>query len=199
MYGFLFRFFSFFADKTGGNILFVKPKVLLGSLVLGLSSGTCSTVPTTANNVQPLSEKENDVESIIEMNKEDDLSCYIVVPPKKESGFLFNGNKVFSNVEQMPKFPGGDEAIMKFISENVNYPNVMCYEGGGPEGRVVLKFVVNEDGSVSDIAIVKSLDLLCDKEAIRVVSLMPKFIPGKQNGEVCKVWFYLPVSFRKQF
>jgi len=178
LYDCLFRFFSFFADKTGGNSFFVKPKVFLGSLILGLSSGSCSTVLTTANNVQPQSEKKDVIKPIANTNREE-IFCY--------------------HVEQMPQFPGGEIALMKYLNKNVNYPNIMCYDGGGPEGRVVLRFRINEDGSVSDIAVVKSLDSLCDKEAIRVVSLMPKWIPGKQNDVVCKVWYNLPVQFRRQY
>jgi len=177
LYGFLFRFFSFLADKTGGNSLFVKPKVLLGSLVLGLCSESCSTVPTTANNVQPQSEKKDVIKSIANTNREE-IFCY--------------------HIEQMPQFPGGEKAMMEFLSKNSNYANVISSDGRKPAGRVVLKFAINEDGSISDITVVRSLDSLCDKEAIRVVSLMPKFIPGKQNGEVCKVWYNLPIDFRGQ-
>ena len=173
LYGFLFRFFSFFADKTGGNIFFVKPKMVLGSLILGLSA--CSTIQTVADNVQLQSENKNDIKSDANVNSEQ-VFCYVT--------------------EQMPQFPGGEKALMAFIYDNLKYDTIaMCYNGVA--GRVVLRFVINEDGSVSDITVARSLDPLLDKEAIRVVELMPKWIPGKQNGEVCKVWYNLPVTFKR--
>jgi protein TonB len=97
----------------------------------------------------------------------------------------------------MPEFQGGNKALIKFISDNLKYDSIaMCYNG--VEGRVTLKFLIHEDGSVSDIVVVRSLDPALDKEAIRIVRLMPKWIPGKQNGELCTVWYNLPIQFRRQ-
>ena len=192
LYGFLFRFFSFFADKTGGNIFFVKPKVLLGSLVLGLSSGLYSQVP-----VKSQSKNKNDVQSKLQvkdtiqsqLESKDTIPSYVNTnrPPEV---FCYH-------VEQSPQFPGGEKALLQFIHDNLKYPtdSATCYQGIA--GRVVLKFVVTEDGSLSDIQVVKSLDPACDREAIRVVELMPKWIPGKQLERVCRVYYNLPISFDK--
>ena len=155
--------------------------MLLGSLVLGLSSGNCSTTDLTKkDNIQPKLENKNDVRPILEYRN--------YVEPVSEKIFCYH-------TEQPPQFPGGENALMKFIKENVNYSNVISSDGKKPVGRVTLKFAVNEDGSVSEIVVIKGLDPACDKEAVRVVKLMPKFIPGKQSGEVCKTWFILPVYF----
>jgi len=174
LYGILFRFFSFLADKTEGNSLFVKPKVLLGSMIVGLSSGSCSTTDLIKiDNIQPQSENMT-VENANASTNKDEIFCY--------------------HTEQPPQFPGGEIALFKYMSDSLSHPVVgTCYQG--IPGRVVLKFVVNEDGSISDITVLKSLEPYCDKEAIRVVSLMPEWIPGKQNGEVCKIWYILPVYF----
>ncbi len=105
-------------------------------------------------------------------------------------------NKIFEVVEQMPTFPGGMSALMQYLSRNIKYPAVA--EENGIQGRVICSFVVERDGSVSDIRIAKSVDPSLDKEAIRVVSAMPKWIPGRQNGQSVRVKYTLPVTFRLQ-
>ena len=104
--------------------------------------------------------------------------------------------KVFEVVEQMPSFPGGDVALMQYLSKNIKYPPVA--EEMGIQGRVICTFVVERDGSVSDIRIARSVDPSLDKEAIRVVSGMPRWIPGRQNGQMVRVKYTLPVTFRLQ-
>ena len=112
------------------------------------------------------------------------------VKPREEE------NKVFEVVEQMPSFPGGSGALMQYLSKNIKYPPVA--EENGIQGRVVCSFVVERDGSVSDVRILKGVDPSLDKEAIRVVSAMPKWIPGRQNGQMVRVKYNLPVTFRLQ-
>ena len=101
--------------------------------------------------------------------------------------------KVFDVVEQSPEFPGGNEALFKYLSSNVKYL-VMAQEKG-LQGRVIVQFVVRKDGSISDIQVVRSIDLALDNEAIRVITQMPKWIPGKQGGNAVNVKYILPVSF----
>jgi len=103
-------------------------------------------------------------------------------------------NKVFQVVEQMPEFPGGDEAMMKFIQKNIQYPDME--RENDIQGRVVVGFVVNEDGSLTDINVKKGVSSGIDKEALRVVKLLPKFKPGKQQGKTVKVAFVLPIMFK---
>jgi len=111
-------------------------------------------------------------------------------PPKEEE------TKVFDVVEQMPSFPGGPSALMQYLSSNIKYPVVA--EENGVQGRVVCTFVVEKDGSITDVRVIKSVDPSLDKEAMRVVKSMPKWIPGKQNGSAVRVKYTVPVTFRLQ-
>ena len=108
-----------------------------------------------------------------------------------------NENDIFIIVETMPEFPGGQQAMMKFIAENVQYPaNAM---EKGIQGRVICQFVVEKDGKPSNIQVVRtSGDASLDKEAVRVIGTMPKWKPGIQRGKPVRVTFTLPVSFRLQ-
>ncbi len=110
------------------------------------------------------------------------------VKPKEEE------NKVFDVVEQMPSFPGGQGALMNYLNSNIKYPVIA--EENGIQGRVVVQFVVGKDGSISNVHVVKSVDPSLDKEAVRVVKNMPRWIPGKQNGQSVTVRYTLPVTFR---
>ena len=112
------------------------------------------------------------------------------VKPKEEE------TKIFTVVEQMPSFPGGEAALMQYLSKNIKYPPFA--EENNIQGRVICTFVVERDGSVSDIRIAKSVDPSLDKEAVRVVSAMPRWIPGRQNGQMVRVKYTLPVTFRLQ-
>lgn len=105
-------------------------------------------------------------------------------------------NKVFDVVEQMPSFPGGPNALNQYLSNNVKYPVVA--QENGVQGRVVVSFVVERDGSITDVKVVRSVDPSLDREASRVVSSMPKWIPGKQNGSPVRVKYNVPVSFKLQ-
>ena len=96
--------------------------------------------------------------------------------------------------EEMPKFPGGDKALIEFLQKNVKYP--VEAQKKGVEGRVVVNFVVEKDGSLTEIKTVKSVDPLLDEEAVRVVSAMPKWEPGKQKGKPVRVKYNVPISFK---
>ncbi|WP_338336112.1 TonB family protein [Marseilla massiliensis] len=104
--------------------------------------------------------------------------------------------KVFDVVEQMPQFPGGDAALFEYLSTHIKYPTIA--EENGVQGRVIVTFVVERDGSITDVKVVKSVDPSLDKEASRVVAGMPKWIPGKQNGSAVRVKYTVPVTFRLQ-
>jgi protein TonB len=110
--------------------------------------------------------------------------------PKEEE------TKVFDVVEQMPEFPGGQAALLKWISDNIKYPAIA--EENGIQGRVVCTFVVERDGSVTDVQVARSIDPSLDKEAVRVLKKMPHWIPGKQNGSAVRVKYTVPVTFRLQ-
>lgn len=104
--------------------------------------------------------------------------------------------KVFDVVEQMPSFPGGPSALMEWLSNNVKYPVVA--QENGVQGRVVVSFVVERDGSITDVKVVRGVDPSLDREASRVVRAMPHWIPGKQNGSAVRVKYNVPVAFRLQ-
>lgn len=104
--------------------------------------------------------------------------------------------EVFQSVEQMPQFPGGEAELLKWISSHLKYPT-MAMENG-IQGRVVVRFVVTKDGSIGEVVVARSKDPDLDREAIRVVKALPKFIPGKMNGQPVSVWYTLPVNFKLQ-
>ena len=109
-------------------------------------------------------------------------------PPKVEE------NKVFDMVEEMPSFPGGQAALMQFLLSNTHYPAVA--QENGVQGRVTVSFVVEKDGSITDVQVARSADPSLDKEAVRVVKSMPRWTPGRQNGSTVRVKFNVPVTFR---
>ena len=104
--------------------------------------------------------------------------------------------EVFTIVETMPKFPGGETALRKFLADNIRYPTLA--QENGIQGKVVIEFIIGKDGGVYDIQVSRSVEASLDKEALRVVNLMPKWIPGKKNGKTVKVKYFLPIMFRFQ-
>jgi periplasmic protein TonB len=114
--------------------------------------------------------------------------------PVKEVVDNGNDDQIYTVVEQQPEFPGGTEAMMKFIQRNMKYPP--SARRMGTEGRVFIGFVVNNDGKIQDIQTVKGISTDCDNEAKRVVAMMPNWKPGKQNGRAVRVRFVLPVNFK---
>lgn len=144
-------------------------------------------------------QKDNSVMSTFTQAGSDDINLIkehkeevVQEKPREEK----KKEEVFSHVEQMPKFPGGDAELYKFISNNLNYP-AMAIENN-VQGRVVVQFVVTKDGSIGNVKVVRSVDRDLDNEAIRVCKKLPKFIPGKQNGQPVNVWYTLPVTFKLQ-
>ena len=104
--------------------------------------------------------------------------------------------EVFTAVEQMPQFPGGEAELLKYIASHIKYPTMAAENN--IQGRVVVKFVVKKDGSVGEVQVLRGKDPDLDKEAVRVVRTLPKFIPGKMNGQAVSVWFTLPINFKLQ-
>lgn len=113
-------------------------------------------------------------------------------PPKH----VVEETKIFTVVEQMPMYPGGDAALMGYLRDNIKYPTVAAENG--VQGRVVVGFVVERDGSITDVNILRGVDPSLDREAMRVVKSMPRWNPGKQNGSAVRVKYQCPVSFRLQ-
>ncbi|XZF13368.1 energy transducer TonB [Chitinophagaceae bacterium MMS25-I14] len=111
----------------------------------------------------------------------------------QESDSVKGNPQVFSFVEQMPEFPGGNDKIGKYLGEHIRYPKEA--QRKDIQGKVLAKFVVNEDGSLSNIKILEGVGGGCSEEVIRVISGMPAWKPGKQNGKYVKTFFTLPVTF----
>ena len=97
-------------------------------------------------------------------------------------------------VEELPAFPGGEIALMRFLSDNMKYPKVA--RESGIQGRVVVQFVVGSDGSICNAKVIRSIDPYLDKEALRVVSVMPRWKPGMQKGKPVRVQYTMPLMFR---
>ena len=104
--------------------------------------------------------------------------------------------EIFRSVEQMPQFPGGEAALMKYLQSHINYPPMAAENN--IQGRVVVQFVVDKTGKVGEVKVVRSVDKDLDKEAVRVCKSLPKFTPGRQNGQAVSVWYTLPVTFKLQ-
>lgn len=131
-------------------------------------------------------DKGTDDRNVVRIHKEE-----IVVEEKKPVE-----EKVFTAVEQMPQFPGGDGELLKHIQKNLKYPPVAMENN--IQGRVVVQFVVTKTGKVGEVKVVRGKDPDLDKEAVRVVKTLPDFIPGKMNGQAVAVWYTLPITFKLQ-
>ncbi len=143
---------------------------------------------------------EEKVDTRMEIKTEDDQTqrqteVYIPPPPPKPKQEEVT-EEIFVVVEEQPEFPGGQAAMMKFLSDNIRYP-VIAQENG-IQGRVICNFVVERDGSITDVQVVRGQDPSLDREAIRVIQQMPRWKPGKQRGSAVRVRFTLPVVFRLQ-
>lgn len=139
-------------------------------------------------------DKYEELINLINQDRSDDEHTYALTT--KTSAQNDNDSKVFDVVEQQASFPGGNSALQSFLASQVKYP-VVAMENG-ISGRVVVEFVVERDGSLTDVKVVRSVDPSLDKEAIRVVKSMPKWSPGKLNGTTVRVRHTVPVVFRLQ-
>ena len=120
----------------------------------------------------------------------------VAAPPPPPAPKPEVASKVFDVVEEMPSFPGGQGALMSYLASNIKYPVVA--QENGVQGRVIVSFVVERDGSISDVKVARSVDPSLDREAQRVVKSMPRWKPGKQNGSAVRVKYTVPVVFRLQ-
>ena len=157
--------------------------------------------PPAPEIVEILNVVEDNVEvASVEINTEDDKNKVVAISAPVTSSAPIEEEEedqvIFQVVEKMPSFPGGDAALFKFLNENVKYP-VIAQENG-VQGRVICQFVVNRDGSIVDVEVVRSVDASLDKEAIRVIKSMPKWSPGQQRGKPVRVKYTLPVNFKLQ-
>ncbi|HOU68990.1 MAG TPA: energy transducer TonB [Paludibacteraceae bacterium] len=140
---------------------------------------------------------KNDEVVVSKEIKGEDTKAEIVIPqqvaaPVEEEEV----EQIFTIVEEKPSFPGGDKALMEYLQKNMKYPTIAAENG--IKGRVMVTFVVNKDGKIVDVKVLRGVDPSLDKEAIRVVSAMPAWKPGKQSGKPVRTQYTLPVVFRLQ-
>ena len=154
--------------------------------------------PPAVQEVEELNVVEDNVETeSIEVNTEETEQEVVIAAPVEAPVEEEEEEVIFVVVEKMPEFPGGQQALFKYLSENVKYP-VIAQENG-IQGRVICQFVVNKDGSIVEVEVVRSGgDPSLDKEAVRVIKSMPKWKPGKQRGKAVRVKYTVPVNFRLQ-
>lgn len=144
--------------------------------------------PEISNEFDEISSaKVSDLASFMKADGEKSLETPLVTS-------LAPQDSVFQAVEEMPEFPGGMKAMMQFIFSNVKYPAIS--QENGTQGRVITQFTVGKDGSITDAKVLRSVDPYLDKEALRVISAMPKWKPGKQGGKVVATRFTMPIDFR---
>ena len=151
---------------------------------------------TVLSDIIDIQDNEAEVETT-DFNSEDDEDARVeiqapIAPPEEEE----EEQVIHIRVEKMPEFPGGQDALNRFLVRNIKYP--LLAQENGIQGRVVCQFVVNSDGSIVDISVVRGVEESLDKEAIRVIKSMPKWTPGRQGGKSVRVKYTLPIRFKLQ-
>ncbi|MEE0991008.1 MAG: energy transducer TonB [Paludibacteraceae bacterium] len=151
---------------------------------------------TVLSDIIDIQDNEAEVETT-EFNSEDEADARVeiqapIAPPEEEE----EEQVIHIRVEKMPEFPGGQDALNRFLVRNIKYP--LLAQENGIQGRVVCQFVVNSDGSIVDISVVRGVEESLDKEAIRVIKSMPKWTPGRQGGKSVRVKYTLPIRFKLQ-
>ncbi len=119
----------------------------------------------------------------------------IYTPPSNDVTFE-DIEMVYVSVDQMPEFPGGMDALKKYIADHIKYPELA--KENRIQGTVYVRFIVERYGGISNIKVIRSIDPVLDREAVRVIRSLPKFKPGMQNGHPVRVWFTIPVEFKLQ-
>lgn len=137
---------------------------------------------------------EDDITINVEADQKTEMQAYVPVRVDEEEDA--EEQQIFMVVESMPVFPGGEANLYKYLAENIKYPQMA--KESGIQGRVFVTFVVERDGSVTDVRVLRGIGGGCDEEAIRVVKAMPKWTPGKQRGKSVRVQYNLPVKFTLQ-
>jgi len=147
--------------------------------------------------VLEIMDNESEVEeSTIQASDDTQAAVEVKYTPVEVEEEEVDEQEIFQVVEEMPEFPGGMAECMKWLGKNIKYPQIS--QENGVQGRVIVQFVVNKDGTVVDPVVVRGVDPYLDKEALRVITQMPKWKPGKQRGKAVRVKYTVPVMFRLQ-
>ena len=163
-------------EAMAEKVKFTVPKVVEDTVETGLA--TQDDLSTKGNTEAP-PEEEIKIEEVKEQVIQQEA-------PKE----------IFTVVEEQPGYPGGDEARIKFLQDNIKYPEEA--KELGVQGKVFVTFVVEVDGSITDVRVLRGIGAGCDEEAVRVVKSMPRWVPGKQRGQPVRVQFNLPIKFTLQ-
>ena len=134
-----------------------------------------------------------DIEITADVDQNEVIEEYVPVEVEEEE---VQEQEIFQIVEEMPSYPGGEQKLMEYVAKNIKYPQIA--RETGIQGRVFVGFVVEPDGSVSNVKVLRGIGGGCDEEAVRVVKSMPKWKPGKQRGKAVRVSYMLPVNFKLQ-
>lgn len=213
------------ADMTSANQYLVRKKIIIGIAITSLTLNLCTSQidkakdknkgvsigeKYTTSNIVPSTGKTPETKKDTIKNKakkkvtaqtvkpkflEPIITCYDESVETIEIPEPDSIKDILATAEQMPVFKGGTDSLLKFINRNLKYPDDMGEID--VSGHVILQFIVTEKGEIVSPKVVRSLYPSLDKEAIRVVQLMPKWVPGKQNGKEVNVKFFLPINFKK--
>jgi len=148
---------------------------------------------TMINVVEDDVEVEDEIEIDVDMDDDTEMEEYVPIIEEEEE---IVEEQIFLVVEKMPSFPGGEGEMYKFIGNNISYPRMA--KESGISGRVFVTFVVEKDGSVTDVKILRGIGGGCDEEAIRVIKAMPTWSPGEQRGKAVRVQYRMPIKFTLQ-
>ena len=190
------------------------PEVKEENKIVAVNVPPPPTLKTTIKFTAPVIKKDEEVREEDEIKTQDEvnqakaaISVADVKGNDEENGkdiadledhklIVASEDEVFQEVEQAPEYPGGMAALMKWIGKEIKYPSIA--QEMNIEGRVIVQFVIGRDGSVRDVQVLRTVDPTLDKEAVRVVKAMRKWIPGRQRGEPVSVRFTLPITFKLQ-
>jgi len=200
--GIVFLAFEWRVDTVKADVLDILEEIQLEDEIIPITT----TDPIKPPPPPPPAPKIDDVIIIVDNDEEDDEDLVIedseanvdeaVRIQVYEDIEIDDGEKIFVIAEDMPEFPGGDVALIRWISKMIKYP--MIAQENGITGRVYLNFVVNKQGGIENVKVIRGVDPSLDKEAIRVIKKMPKWIPGKQRGKAVNVSYSVPINFQLQ-
>ena len=172
--------------------LAVVPAIALALLAFANPKSVAAVVVTADVQQDSITQSTEDMPELVIVGMRPDNSAEVEAPEETKP----HSKKVYESVEQMPEFPGGAAGLMRYLQENIKYPPEAAKNN--IEGRVIVQFIIDETGQVGEIKVVRPISEELDAEAVRVVKNLPKFEPGRQDGEAVSVWYTLPIVFKLQ-
>lgn len=175
--------------KETSNIMITKYLMFIPVFLFLLVFSNCAETPTPGKDKEFGSDLEEIVVVGYGVQGENQKS------PQKGDFSAYSG-EVYDTPEVLPEFPGGEHAMMQFLARNIKYPTLA--QEAGVQGQITMRVIIEEDGSINNVKVLKGVHELLDAEAIRVLKLMPQFTPGKNKGEPVRVGYTIPIQFRLQ-